>query len=140
MRSFVLVVLAACEAGMIPATVDTTVAPIVGPDGRTYAVVHLIANAEECSNLGGEHDTLELDEPAHRLIHAGGHGEHLVGGATSYGMSAVPDRYYIAVLDQFGPVEIRDPGWCLDHLPHYDGHAQVLLPARDRADARSRLA
>jgi hypothetical protein len=135
----VLLVLAACDAGLVPVTPDD-VGPIVGADHRIYAVARLVANVEECSNLGGEHDTLEIDEPAHRLIHAGGHGDHLVGGTSMYGVVPGPERYYIAVLDRFGPVDIADPGWCLRDLPHYSGHAVRLVPARDRADAQRRLA
>ncbi len=134
-----LLVLAACDAGFVPVAPDVDTNVVVGVDHRIYAVARLVGNVEECSNMGGEHDTLEIDEPVHRLIHAGGHGMYLVGGASMY-KSVEPERYYIAVLDQFSPIAIRDPGWCLHDLPHYAGHAEHLVPARDRADALRRLA
>jgi hypothetical protein len=136
---FALLLVAACEMGIVPVTPEVDTNVVVGADHRIYAVARLIANVGECSNMGGEHDTLEIDEPVHRLIHAGGHGMHLVGGESSYRV-VEPERYYIAVLDQFAAVDIADPGWCLHDLPHYAGHAEHLVPARDLADAQRRLA
>ena len=94
-----------------------------------YAVVKLVNRTEECSNAGGEHDTFALDEAKPRMLHAGGHMEHLKLDAT----------YYVAEVT-FGDNQPRDPGWCLDQLPRYAGEVVRFEPAADSAAARKRLA
>lgn len=138
-----LVLLAACDAGMIPATRDDSAGVLAGRDGHLYAVVRLVAAREECSNLGGEHATLAIDEPAARVVHAGGHGVRLGFGATSSGNEVASDRYFIAelrTLTNEPGKPIRNPGWCLGELPRYHGDVARLVPVHDRADGQRRLA
>jgi hypothetical protein len=118
-------------------------------------VVHIIDWRQECSGAGGEHYTLQLDEPgnAPRVVHAGGHGRYLgLDRSGSLGPWQQP------LLGASGPVgsgsfvaevALRDPpydgnydapGWCLSGMPAYAGRALRLLPASDRDDARRRLA
>jgi hypothetical protein len=117
-------------------------------------VVQLVDWREECSNEGGEHYTLALDEPGNvpRVVHAGGHGIDLhLAGAGPLGRWELP-------LDAPGPVAsgyfvaevaLRDPpydathdvpAWCLSGLPSYAGSVLRLLPASDRDAARRQLA
>ncbi len=132
-----------------PAMAQVARGPITTADGRVYAVVRLVAAWSECTNLGGDHAILEVDEPAHRRVHVGGHGAHLQLGLFSpwFGNEPRPPadapRYFIAQVemrdgDRIAAGEIGD---CMGRRwPVPEGIASDLVRARDLDAARLRLA
>ena len=134
MRVVWFAVLAACDAGL-PEPVEPSPP---GPHEIT-AVVRIAGETEECSNLGGRHYTLEIDESAHRIVHFGGHGQLPIDGSSWPAIEANPrERYYVAKV-RFDPFTLADGGWCLPPT-HYAGSALAMRPATDLADARAQLA
>ncbi|HEY1818118.1 MAG TPA: hypothetical protein VGG74_37505 [Kofleriaceae bacterium] len=99
------------------------------PASHVYAVAKFVDVREECSDMGGRHVTFELDETAHRPIHAGGHGDY-----------AKPTGVYYVLDVSLKPVDVEGAGWCLDHMPKYAGEATRYMVAKDLGDARAKLA
>jgi len=118
--------------------------PIVGADGAIYAVVEFKATLEEASNLGGEHDTFEIDEPGYRqprLAHGGGHGRWYGLGRPSLRPTA--SDYFVAELAMHPrhpyTYDHADGGWGTTTLPDYDAEVVRLVPMRDLETARGML-
>lgn len=132
--------LVACDAGRAEPVETTSPGPL-----ETHAVVQIVGEQEECSNLGGRHYTLEIDEPARRRVHFGGHGQATIDGfytATDDVVSAArvkPEhRYYVAKI-QFETFDETDWNWCVDRA-RFAGVARDLEPATGLAEARAKLA
>lgn len=135
----ILALLVACDAGLEP------VGPMPPGQIDTHAVVRIAGEQEECSNLGGRHYAFEVDEPAHRRVQFGGHGQAPIDAfytATDDVVSAAhvkPEhRYYVARI-RFEPFDEADQGWCIAGS-HFDGVVLDLEPATGLAEARAQLA
>ncbi|HEY3808227.1 MAG TPA: hypothetical protein VGL61_36860 [Kofleriaceae bacterium] len=99
------------------------------PTSHVYAVAKLVDVRDECSDMGGRHATFQLDETAHRAIHAGGHGDY-----------TTPTGVYYVLDFSFTALVVDGAGWCLDHMPKYAGQATRYMVAKDQSDARAKLA